>query len=202
MFECCLFPSVYFCCLSLCSLFAFSLGKYNKWVIRLVFQPAKPAIPPWCWHFTFDSAPWNAARCRAPTFSGCSLAGTEQEDRYQTCHQWHHQWCYACCWLSPLSPCQDQATWEPSCDYWHPIQMVWIGFLCKKKNNQTPQSKIFCKIVSNIPFYLCFVGMLFSEKGWLCKPPSTGSLVNSCDFIRSLLILAVLLKASLQHGKY
>jgi len=51
------------CCLSLRSIIAFSLCKYNKCVIQRMFQPVKPAITAWCWHFTFDSASWNPVGC-------------------------------------------------------------------------------------------------------------------------------------------
>lgn len=63
VFEHCLSPSQHSsCCLPLCPIFAFSPCKCHKCVMRVVFQPAKPASTPWRWHFTFDSAPWNPAR--------------------------------------------------------------------------------------------------------------------------------------------
>lgn len=100
MFEHCLSPSQHFSwCLPLCPIFAFSPCKYNKCAMRVVFQPAKPAITPWCWHFTFDSAPWNPARFQASTFPGCRPGCSRAGDRYQMCHQWHHRWHRARCWL-------------------------------------------------------------------------------------------------------
>lgn len=196
MFEHCLSPSQHSsCCLPLCPIFAFSPCKCNKCVMRVVFQPAKPASTPWCWHFTFDSAPWNPARSQAPTFPGCRPRPRpgRGQDRYQRCHRWHHRWRRAPFWLllnvisfrdasnwttivlgntessphfltfakrakSSLSPISSlplpsyvtaQVTQELACDNWHPIQMVWRGSLCKGKN---PQSKIFCKTVSDIHF--------------------------------------------------
>lgn len=47
VFEHCLSPSQHSsCCLPLCPISAFSLSKCNQCVMRVVFQPAKPAISP------------------------------------------------------------------------------------------------------------------------------------------------------------
>lgn len=102
-----------------------------------------------------------------------------------------------------LNYVMNQVTWEWSYGYLNPIQMIWRVSLCKGKKKKKDQSKIFCKIVLfwNNSVYLCIVGMLFSEKGWICKANSSASVVSSHDVIRSLVTLAVLLKASLQHGK-
>lgn len=99
VFEHCLSPSQHSsCCLPLCPIFAFSPWKCNKCVMRVVFQPAKPASTPWRWHFTFDSAPWNPARSRA--FPGCRPRPRRAGDRYQRSHRWHHGWRRAPRWLS------------------------------------------------------------------------------------------------------
>lgn len=154
----------------------------------------------------------------APTFSGCGTGCNWAGDGYQTCHQWHHYWLCACCWLllnvicssdatkwttmllstseslkmfqmslhfltsvkrakSSLLPISslplpshvtDQVTWETSCDYWNPIQMVWRGSLCKEKKKKK-QSKIFSKIVSNIQFISVSSECYFQKKAESAK---------------------------------